>query len=219
MPDRPVISVILPTIRPTHIGRCLDNLRVAMTFVPSEVIVVADFPAEAAGIVPGASGTAVQWIVRGRQGVIDAIYIGTQAARGDYLFITNDETTLEPDCLHQLYQAAATQPGRLLTPNHQPPFPFVYYGRPFAAFPFAHRDLIAQLGGLLDPTYRAFYADPDLSMRAHAAGVPVETVPSAVIYHHNQHDAAHHAAVDAYLAQDRATFRSRWDHLGVFRDP
>jgi hypothetical protein len=212
MSDQPVISVILPTIRPTHIARTLANLRAAAQFVPTEIIVIADFPA------PSCEPHS-PWYVRQRQGVIDAIALGERVARGEYLFVTNDETTLEPDCLHQLYQAAVARPGRLLTPNHQPPFPFVYYGKPFAAFPFAHRDLIQQLGGLLDPAYRAFYADPDLSMRAHAAGVPVEQVDTAVMYHWNQHDAAHHAAVAAYLDGDRATFRSRWDHLGAFRDP
>lgn len=208
MSDQPVISVILPTIRQGRILAALQSLQAAAELVPTEIIVVADFPAP----IPHSP-----WYVRGRRGVIDAIQVGYAAARGEYVFVSNDETMVEPDCLHQLYQAAVTQPGRLLTPNHQPPFPFAYYGKPFAPFPFAHRDVFTKLGGLFDPAYRGFYADPDLSMRAHAAGVPVETVWPAVIHHSNSEDKS--AAWYDYFLADRATFRSRWDHLGVFRDP
>jgi hypothetical protein len=131
--------------------------------------------------------------------------------------VTNDETIPEPDCLLHLYQAAVMHPGSLLTPRHLPPFDFRYYGLPFAPFPFASRALFERLGGLFDPAYKGFYADPDLGMRAHAAGVPIEEVPHAAIHHHNVNDKSEQW--NAYFDADRATFRARWDHLGEFCDP
>lgn len=202
------MSVLLPTIRPERIGRVLVNLLAQAEDLPCEIVVVADFDGEA---------PVTRWIRRARQGVVDAVCAAYAAAQGDVMFLTNDETVHQPGCLKALHDAAHTRPDVLWMPLHHPPFNFVYYGKVFAAFPCAHRDLITRLGGLLDPVYRGFYADPDLSMRAHAAGVSVEVAAGASIEHHNAADKS--AAWDAYFLADRATFRSRWDHLGVFCDP
>jgi hypothetical protein len=207
---KPVISVILPTIRPSLIGVRLAEYRAMDAGVPVEVIVVADF----APPMPHSP-----WYVRERKGVIDAVDLGYKAAQGDYITVTNDETQYGPDTLRALYAAACANPGAVLAPRHIPPFPFFYYGKPFTGFPFVHRDTIAKLGGFFDPAYRAFYSDPDFSMRAHAAGVPIVDVPDAPILHMQSHRRDHDDAVVAYHAADQALFRSRWDHLGAFRDP
>ena len=109
----------------------------------------------------------------------------------------------------------------ILTPKHLPAFNFEYYQRPFAPFPFVHRKVIDALNGVfIDPAYKAFYADPDLSMRALTSNIPVYTCETAEIYHPNNMSCpAHVHNVNAYLDQDRATFRARWDHLGKFVDP
>lgn len=205
-----MISVLLPTIRPHLIGRALACLDAAAGEVPYEAVVVADFD-RPAGFTQG------QWIQQERRGVIDAVNIACAHARGDWWFLFNDESVLDPLALQKLHEAAA--PALIVTPRHEPRFPFIYYGKPFAPFPFAHRGLIAALGGLLDPVYRGFYADPDFSLRAHEAGVPIVTVEDAVLRHSNRHDAAHQAMVNAYLQGDRAIFARRWAHLGELRDP
>lgn len=208
----PLISVLLPTIRPALADRALQSIPAACAGLSYEVIVVADFPPPTLAPCPD-----VRWIVSDRRGVVDAVHVAEQHAHGDYWFTFNDESVLEPGALTTLYGAAT--PREILTPRHLPPFHFAYYGRLFAPFAFAARDTIAALGGLLDPIYHAFYADPDFSLRADARGIPVRIVQDAVIHHANQHDAAHWHSVDAYLTADRATFRARWDHLGRFEDP
>lgn len=198
----PAVSVLLPTIRPSHVARVLAGLQLAAGDLPLEVVVIADFPS------PGHQ----PWIVRPRAGVVDAVQAGVVAATGRYLFVTNDETQYEPGMLRLLYDAAEARPGCLWSPQHLPPFQFVYYDRPFAPFPFAHRDVFAQIGGVLDPVYGAFYADPDLSLRAHRAGVPVVQLDAAKIYHSNETSRAdHRAAVAQHFERDRQTFRARWD--------
>lgn len=206
-----MLSVLLPSIRPDRVYRVLENLRAQTDAMDAEIIVVASFPAPS---------PEPWWIQRERRGVIDAVNVACAHAKGDIWFLTNDETTCRPGCLQALVNAVNADPLALYSPVHKPDYPFVYYGKPFAAFPCAHRDLIKALGGLLDPVYRGFYADPDLSLRAHDAGVPIRIVDDAVIDHHNETGRwDHQVSVSAFLEQDRATFRARWDHLGEFVDP
>lgn len=207
----PCISILLPTVRPHLVRRCLGSLQAAAAGVPYQVVVIADFGPE-----PIESGL---WLVRARQGVVDAMNAGAPFATGAYLFAFNDESVLEPGALRALYDEAEATPDQILSPRHEPCYRFEYYGRPFVPFPFAHRDLIVRLGGLLDPRYRAFYADPDFCLRAHEAGVPIRTIDRAVARHwNNGADPAHVASVAAYHAQDRATFQQRWAHLGAFHE-
>lgn len=210
----PKISVLFPTVRPRQFQRSLDSIGPAAGRVSYEVVVVADFP------MLNGEGPLL-WLQRPRRGPIEAIHTAHQASCGEFLFVMNDESTLDIGALERLYVAALNDARCLYSPRHVPDFGFYYYGRPFAAFPFIHRCLLDDLGGFLfDPAYRGFYADPDLSMRAHAAGVPIRVVDDAVLRHANNMLAPYHQEnLSNFLAADRALFRSRWDHLGEFQDP
>lgn len=206
-----MISILLPSIRPDKLPFAMASIPAAAEIVAYEVIVVADFGPE--------EYPHTQWIVRERHGVIDAIQTAYEASSGEYLFVMNDESSLDPGSLRSLYYAALADPWRVLSPYHVPDFNFQYYGLPFAAFPFVRRDLVEHVGGLFDTAYKGFYADPDFSLRAHAKRIPVEILHSATIRHRNRHDESHAQRVNEHLANDRALFRTRWDHLGVFCDP
>jgi len=210
----PIISVLLPTVRPTLVQACVASIAAAAEGLPYEVVIVADFDPDPGWELPAE----VQWIRRERHGPVDAVNVAARAALGEYLFLYNDESSLEPGALSRLYAAAVDAPDVLLAPEHHPAYRFTYYGKPFVPFPFAHRGVFTKLGGLLDGAYRAFYADPDLGLRAHAAGVPIRTVEGSVIRHNNGHDEVKQANVSQYMAIDQATFRGRWDHLGTFCD-
>jgi hypothetical protein len=206
-----MISVLLPSVRPRLLPHAYASIAAAAGDVAYEVVIVADFGPE--------DWPHTTWVVRERKGPIDAIAMAVREARGDFYFVFNDESTLEPWALASLYYAALANPGRVLSPHHVPEFHFAYYGKPFAAFPFVHRETVRDLGGLFDPAFVAFYADPDFSLRAHAKSVPVDVITSAVIRHTQQHDDVKSHNWDAYFNNDRATFRTRWDHLGEFCDP
>ncbi len=205
-----MISILFPTVRPELFDRAFATIAPACGVVPYEVIVVADFgPRE----LPKTT-----WVMRERLGPVDAIAMAQLEAVGDYLFVFNDESWLDEGALASLYHHALANPGQVLTPYVVPRYTLAYYGKPFAAFPFVHRDVVKKLGGLFDTAYHGFYADPDFSMRAHAAGVPVAEVHAAVSHHRNGHDEIKARNWNAWIDQDRATFRARWDHLGVFCD-
>lgn len=209
----PVVSILFPTIRPGQFRRSFDSLHDAADGLSYEVIVVADFPRMAAD-------ENCVWITSKREGPVNANERAHKAALGKYLFMFNDESTLDPGALTALYREAAKEPWAIFTPRHVPAFNFAYYGLPFAPFPFIHVGVVARLGGLVDTAYGGFYADPDLSMRAHAGNVPVRVVDDAVIRHsNNSYAIGHQENLVSYYVKDQRLFRSRWDHLGEFRDP
>jgi len=223
----PQVSVLLPTVRPDLYKQAVASVGPAAEEVTYEVVVVADF----VGPEPNITGSGLdrridltykdpvsQWIISGRRGPVEAVNIAAKWASGEYLFLLNDEATLSAGALARLYHSAICQPDAIFSPIHRPPYKFTYYNKPFVPFPFAHRDVFAKLGGLLDPAYKAFYADPDLGLRADAAGVALRTIDGSVITHHNGHDEAKQANVSQYMALDQRTFRDRWDHLGEFHD-
>lgn len=209
----PKVSILLPTVRPGHLRASYDSIRLAAGTLPYEIIVVADFD-------PIVVDDHCLWLRRPRYGPIDAIEHARSHAVGDYLFVFNDESVLDQRALQILYNEAQNEPWALYSPRHLPDFNFVYYGKPFAAFPFVHYDVVTKLGGLFDPRYRGFYADPDLSLRAHKMGMPIRIVQDAILRHaNNMHAPGHQENLTAYYAADQRLFRSRWDHLGEFRDP
>jgi GT2 family glycosyltransferase len=220
-----MISVILPSIRPDRVQRTLENLVQCATRADLEILVVADYMPS----IPAPLGVRTQWIHRARGGTVDAVNAGYTAASGEHVFITNDETTLDVDCLAVLEGCAKREPEAIYTPRHRPQFNFSYYGKTFAAFPFAHRDVFKKAAywtsdpaydHLFDPAYRCFYADPDLSLRAQAVGIPIVEVTATSLAHRNSsRRAGHQENRLMYLYRDQQVFRARWDFLGEFKDP
>jgi len=213
-----MISIILPSVRPENLKNCIEAIIKAADYDDKlfEIILVTDFKHQ------WESANIKSFYAPERKGVVDALNKGIAVAQGDYLFTLSDEAILGDKAFlyllkdsKELYQDKA-----LLTPLHIPHYPFFYYGRYFAAFPFAHRDLIERVGGFFDPIYHCFYADPDLSLRCHQIDIEVHVCELATIYHPNNMSCeAHRMNVALYVEADRAIFKKRWKHLGEFKDP
>ena len=92
-----------------------------------------------------------------------------------------------------------------------------YFGLMFAPFPFLHRDTIEALGGLYDPIYKSFFADPDLSLRCWAAGGEVSRWPAARLNHRHIKDKIHMRAYNKNFEKDQDTFIQRWGYLSQYR--
>ena len=104
-----MISILLPSVRPALLRRAYDSIAPAAGPVRYEVIIVADFGPD--------YWPHTVWIVNERKGPIDAVESARRVARGDYLFVMNDEATLDPDALTVLYNYAVANPGKLLSPS------------------------------------------------------------------------------------------------------
>ena len=140
---------------------------------------------------------------------------GIALARGEYVFLCNNDVELDPRCVERLVAAAGAR-GRLgaLAPKilwfHRPEYvesvgtfctrggsgynhgvghvdvgqfdrPERVFGACFAAvlIPRAALDEV----GPLDPTYFMYYEDVDWCWRANRRGLPVWTVPDAIVRH------------------------------------
>lgn len=220
-----MISVILPTIRPERVGRAYRSIERAGAEI--EIIVVTT-PEYGQVVRQTIKQSAVSHCVLTQepQGTVAAINLGFDfdAAYGTSVFIMNDESTLEPGSLNLMLELLRRNPDAIIEPIHEPAFNFAYYGLRFAPFPLVRKSTLKKIHGeegiYLDPIYKCFYADPDLSLKAHREGVEIITAPKpAVVYHNQDHDLKHYENISKYLEQDRKTFRERWDHLGVFQDP
>lgn len=220
----PQVSVLVPTVRPTEIGPCVEAIRAASVGLAIQIVVVADFarPSDinADGSI-GFTGRDVLWIMQTtRHGPIAAIDLAEDCATGDYLFLISDEDRMHEGAIATLYAEAercrAAGEDVILFPD--PGATWSYYGRMFPPWPFVHRDLVKKLGGLLDPAYGAHYADPDLGMRAWTHGVTVRCLKEATIHHHNNACAVSNYNRETWYQRDMATFRARWDHLGTFNE-
>lgn len=214
-----MISILLPTIRPANIMDTLLNLSYANKG-EYEIIVVADFPAPAYI----KDDPRIFWVFENhRQGPVDAVNKAFLLAQGEYVFVMNDESKLEVGALDLLKNRYEINTLQLLTPKHIPYFPFIYYGKIFAAFPFMNRRTLQVLNNdefVFDPTYKAFYADPDLSLRAYENNIPVHIIEEAILIHNNDwHEEGHQDNVKKYLNHDQEVFKNRWSHLGEFKDP
>src|SRR5678816_1970218 len=133
----PAISILLPSIRSHLLPRAFNCISAAAGCVPYEVVVVADFEPQ---VLQDARLEHVEWMLRERQGVVDAVNVAEQVARGEYLFLFNDESVLESKALEILYYEGFDDPWRVLSPRHLPEFNFTYYGKKFAPFMFVRQD-------------------------------------------------------------------------------
>lgn len=212
-----LVSVLLPSIRPDLFRiRMAEYARLDLPG-PCEVVVVSD--GMALDVSPPQPMLTIKHLTQARQGNVPATNLAFQNAEGRYVYATNDECELDPQIFHALIAASDTQGEQALLSTTQEPYcSNDYYGVFFANCPFGLRSFFTELNGadtFFDPVYRCFYADPDLSLRAHAVGITVTKVADAHCTHHcvpnaDGHTANHHA----YYQQDRHTFSTRWAHLG-----
>lgn len=203
------LSVLLPTVRPEESQECLKSLHLAcQKFDSYEIVVVSDFH-------PNWPLQNTKWVLnKERKGPIKAICEAESHATGEYLFLLSDEDRTPEDSLFQIYQEALeSDQEEILVPWCGSIWH--YYGKPFPPFPFIKRELATKLGGLLDPAFGAHYADPDLGMRAHKAGVKIRFLPQIRIEHpNNMQCPVHQHNVDTYFQKDETLFKKKWD--GVF---
>lgn len=211
----PIVSVLLPTIRPDLFRIRMQEYARLDVPGPCEVIVVTDlYDLEASSPCPWLSVTKY---IQPRGGNVPATNLAFEHAAGRYVIATNDEVEFDRQILTALVAAGEAAGERALLSGTQTPYcSNDYYGVFFANCPFGRKSFFQSLdGGFFDPVYRCFYADPDLALRCDALGISVTKVPEARCTHHCVKDAEGHVSNRrAYYAQDRGTFEHRWAHLG-----
>lgn len=103
--------VVLSYNRPAHLARSLASIR-AQSIQPDEVILVDNLSAESDAIARVASGFPDYTLVRNEVnlGFTGGMNIGIGRARQPYIYLTEDDVVLEPDCLKRLLEFAEQKP-------------------------------------------------------------------------------------------------------------
>jgi glycosyltransferase involved in cell wall biosynthesis len=209
-----MVSVIIPSIRPINLEQTLARLLIGQEDADFEIVCVTDFE-----IYP--LPDKVVSIRSERKGCIDAICKAEAAASGEYIIVLSDQSYISDGGLIEMERLSKEAGDKIIISQRTiPESKLEYYGWYFAPYPFAHRDLISDLGGLFLPCYKSFYADPDFSMRAHEAGIPIVKYPHLTIIRPPGMDYSYHKQnFNKYVEADRETFKKRWAHLGEFKEP
>ena len=219
-----MISVLLPSIRPRNLRFCVDRFIATQKDINYELVLSTDF------IIPSyylRRWRSPKWIYDPvRKGCVNAIYKAEQASEGKYLFILNDMAEVSKDGLRSMLNFSKLYGDRVVVNQHTvPTTKLEYYNKAFAPYPFTHRDIVKKLGGLFLPVYKSFYADPDLSLRAHEARIPIIKCPGVTVLRHSPrrffglcYD-GHKENIKKYCEEDKQTFINKWKHLGEFKEP
>lgn len=214
----PLISILLPTIRPDLFQvRMQEYARLDLP-EPCELITVSDRPE--VDITPTHQLLTLRLFHQERSGTVAAMNLAFEKAEGKYIFATNDEVELESNVFTVLINAAESGGEDGIYAVSQTPYcSNDYYDIYFAPCPFGRRGFFQKLNGgnyLFDPVYHCFYADPDLAVRAHAQGITVTKAPHARTHHRRcvRDGDGHSFNWHTYYQKDRDTFSTRWAHLG-----
>lgn len=189
-----MISVILPSIRPANLKSTIDKFNISQLGADYEIIAITD----------------------GCDGPTEAICRGIAKSKGEYIFRINDQVELTPDGLNRMILFSKQYNDRIIVDQKTfPVSPLKYYGKTFSPYPFVHRKLVEELGGYHLPEFKAFYADPDLSMRAYKTDIPILKCPNVAVKRNcNMTYEGHKENVSAYYKNDLNTFINKWGIKG-----
>lgn len=204
------VSVILVCYNSrAWLPRCIESLRSQTIFAQTELILVDNASSDnteayARELTNGL--TNVKIVQTGRNLGFSANNQGAQLARGDYLYLLNPDTWLEPDCLEAFVTAmdkekAEAAGGTILeyednTLQAKGSHGFDIFGNPvspplprdpavlfcIAGFFFIRRDTFTSLG-MLDEKFFMYGEEMDLSWRIWISGGRITFVPAARCHH------------------------------------
>lgn len=206
------LSIIIPSLRKDDLKFCLESIRDHTGGIDYEVLIVAPFG-------PWEKYEQARWIhEKEPKGVVHAVNVAWPEVRGIWVTTFSDEARAMTGWAKNMIDFLRRQDnprtiGNFRVIEHGEHCQFYYYGQLFATFPFARKSAIEALGGLFDPVFGAFYADPDLGMRAWERGGQVVTCPNAFIYHPYNRDRFNKENRRKFETKDKETFQQRWGHL------
>jgi GT2 family glycosyltransferase len=210
--DVPLVSVLISNRNGCKwLPRCFESLRQQTILDRMEVIMVDNCSADDSVAIAQKTlaGFPLGQALKNPKdlGFTGGINTGAREARGEYLFITNNDVWLEPDCLEKLVAGTRAARANASTPlvlNYQDDyfqdlgfFGFDLFGLPSPSYPqsqsrevfiaggcayLIEREWFLRIGAFDEALY--FYAEEvDLSWRLWIAGGRIVSVPESRIHH------------------------------------
>jgi GT2 family glycosyltransferase len=210
--DKPLISIILATMRPSQLVACLASIHRYTADVNYEVVVISPYQIDA--------HPNVFHVKEDRpEGMYKAVAMGYEKARGEYLIQIADDSRATPLWVSNMIKFMKPHDGEIFEGNFrhfnvlgERPEPG-YYGKLIAPFFCIRKDKADRIGGLMDCYLRSFRGDSDLSLRVWHNGGRVETCPDAWVYYPDYADKVHENSHNKYFELDKEAFIKRWHPL------
>ncbi len=208
------VSVVIPTWNRAELAlECLRSLT-AQTHAPTEIILVDDGSDDGTDECVRNEFPGVRIVsLNKNSGFAVAVNAGIRQAAGAWIFLLNNDVTLDPGCLECMLEAAEASGADMVAPlllwkdepgtiyaagdrmgiNGRPES--IGFRQPRAGFPLPelifgvsaaaglYRRRIFDAVGLLDETFVAYFEDSDLCFRARLAGFSAALAPDAVACH------------------------------------
>ncbi len=168
------ISITLPTLFPELAYQAIQAIHAHTLAVDYEVIVVSPHEIR---------GPRILWVREDSpRGNSAAHALGYRHATGDFVVALSDDVAVSPFWINNLLDFTLERERHL----HDAPFVVgmrswghlgTVFGLYYANFPVARRATLDAIGGYFSEEFLAHFADPDLSLRAWAAGGRCEICP------------------------------------------
>ena len=202
---KPEVSILIPSLRPGQLKWCIEAIINAGDCEVAEIVVVSPFVPPKYATIDIVHVEELQ-----KKGVVNAVTQAYNKAKGDFVISLSDEVRVYEGWLKLLDEVKKdwTLIGDFVV---EPPNPFSYWGIKFSPFPLISKKRADFLGGLLDQRYRAFYSDPDLSLRNYVEGGKVVMRNDCRIYHPYIQDDIQNKNVNEYFSKDREAFIQKWE--------
>jgi len=209
----PELSILLPSLRPDAVARKVKEFSETNTDVDYELIVVSPFDVQ---------GDRVRHIPeKERNGVIYAINQAYAHSSARYIVLWSDDAIPEPGCLRNILNFVKQKPVPFLASfrrrgrdgkEHEQ---WAVYGKLYAGWLCADRETFNLVGGLFNPEYKNYWADPDLSLRVWEYKGEVLVCDDAWINVEQIDDQVKKDNLKSSFSKDTETFFSHWhDKLG-----
>ncbi|AVT78134.1 hypothetical protein RPPS3_40720 [Rhodopseudomonas palustris] len=202
------VSILLPSIRPALARQRIDQFAKTATAVDYEIVVVSPF------VVSGPRVVHVQEIER--RGVIHAMNEAYRHASAPIVLLWSDDARpLEGSLARMLdfvlQQAEPALAGfRKRAPGGRESEQWSVYGHLYVGWLCASKASIEAAGGLFDPEFRNYWADPDLSLRIHEIGGRVAICPDAWLEIDQAADEVKQSNLSGSFEKDTETFFGKW---------
>jgi len=202
------VSVIMPSLRPQLVQQRIRDYAATSADISYELVVVSPFEVK---------GANVKHVPEGEpKGTIYATNLGYQHSSGKIIVYTSDDVRPLPHALSNMarflkrFPAPFVSSFRMLTPDQREREQSSAYDLLYACWGALTRESIEKLGGLFDPIYRSYWADPDLSMRAWTHGGMVRVCPDAWLAFEGAEDDVKSKNMSQSHNQDMEAFLERW---------
>lgn len=169
-------------------------------------------------VVRNTDGIDYEFVVEQKRGVLyEIINELFDRAQGEYVVLICDDCYVQPDWAKNMLRFMKKHPPMTigsfkLMIEGKDAKPIVYYDKLCAIIPCVRREEVkARYGYLLDPEFKRFYGDPDLSLRYWSVGGNVVECPNAKVDMYRWRDTIKSNDVRSYFDVDDKAFKQRWD--------